>query len=379
MSTAPLSTSGRSAEEIDAARSAHYDLATEWVADTAYSIPGMSVRPDSCGNWYPYHVCDECGEPIFSESHCGLRRCPECWWEWVRETAKKIVTRIQAYRWAQADGLDRRLIHAMLSPEQKDDWTISRVDGMRSESYERAQEAGVTGGCALLHMWRTTDDLDGEFRAASEAGVADKKWKYLRETYGQGWRQATEVAPHVHQIATAPEFEPEQDGWVAKRVRTLDSMKSLSHPSSYEDVAGLAMYLLSHTAIADGEQALRWFGDVYPGGFNPEEELSAGALETIERMAAEAVEPDGADDGDDTEPFQDDEECEAGTEGCPGQRMPIWDVPSARRMNWWDELDRETERRMTAAVDWMMGDLDPPPCSTEQEARDRLARMADVG
>lgn len=295
----------------------------------------------------------------------------------MRETAKNIVVRIQAYRWAQDNGLDRRLIHGLFSPEQDENWTVSRVDGLRKESYERASDAGIAGGCALLHLWRTTDDLDEEFRAATAAGVADKKWKYIRENYGKGWRRAVEVSPHVHQIAVAPEFEPERDGWIAKRVRTLDAMKSLSHPSSYEDVAGLAMYLLSHTAVADGEQALRWFGDVYPGGFNPEEELSSGALETIERMAAEAVEPDDSGEDEDDEQLLDDPECEAGTAGCPGQPMPIWDVPSARRRNWWGDLDREIEKQLSVACEWMMGDLDPPPARSEQEARELLERLAE--
>jgi hypothetical protein len=375
---APLSDSARTAEEIDAAREIHQDLAIEWAAASSYTIPGMSARPDSCGNWYPYHVCDECGQPIFSESHCGLRKCPECWYQWIRDTAEKIVIRLQAYRWAQDDGLDRRLIHGLFSPEQDENWTVSRVDRIRKDSYEKADDAGITGGCALLHLWRTTDDLDEEFRAATAAGVADKKWKYIRETYGKGWRRAVEVSPHVHQIAVAPEFEPERDSWVAKRVRTLDSMKSLSHPSSYEDVAGLAMYLLSHTAIADGEQALRWFGDVYPGGFNPEEELSSGALDTIERMAAEAVEPDGEDEDDDVDQLPEELECEAGTEGCPGQPMPIWDVPSARRRNWWDDLDRGVEKKLSVACEWMMGDLDPPPARSEQEARELLEKMVEM-
>ena len=376
---AGLSTSDRSVEEIDAARAQHQQLACEWLADSAFTIPGMSARPDSCGNWYPYHVCDECGQPIFSESYCGLRKCPECWYQWVRDSAEKIVFKIQAYRWAQPDGLARRVIHAMFSPEQERNWTISRIQRMRKDSYGKAGEAGIAGGCALTHPWRTTDDLDEEFSAATAAGLDASKWKYLRETYGKGWRRATEVAPHMHHIALAPEFEPEPDGWVAKRVRTLEPMKSLTNPESYEDVAGLALYLLSHTGIADGEQALRWFGDLYPGGFNAEEELSSGALDTIERMAAEAVEPDDDGDDDDTDRLPEQLECEAGTEGCAGQPMPIWDVPSARRMNWWDNrLDRETEKRMSVACEWMMGDLDPPPARSEQEARDLLEKLVEM-
>lgn len=368
------STSSRSAEEIDEARAAHQDVATDWMAASKYTIPGMSARPDSCGNWYPREVCDTCGEPIFRESHCGLRRCPECWWTWVQETAIAIVTRIQAYRWVQEDGLDRRLIHGMFSPEQDDGWTVSRADRMRRESYDRASDAGVDGGCAMLHPWRTTDDLDEEFRAATAAGVDGKKWKYLRETYGRGWRQAAELAPHMHHIEIAPEFEPERDGWVAKRVRTLDSMKSLTHPASYEDLAGLAMYLLSHTGIADGEQAIRWFGDLYPGGFNPEEELSSGALRTIERKAEEAVLPDEDGDEDGEELVDVDDECEAGTEGCAGQPMLIWDVPAALRQNFFD-VDRETEDRLRACVEWMMGDFDPPPCRSKQSAEETLEEL----
>ena len=369
MSTAPLSgTGGRTPDEIDAARAAHQDLASDWLAPASYSIPGMSERPDGCGQWFPFEVCDECGEPVFSESHCGLRKCPECWMKWVRDTAESIVARVQAYRWAQDDGLDRRVVHAMFSPDSAEKWTISRVDSMRRESYERAADAGVSGGAALTHLWRTTDEFDREY--ATDQPYASK-WKYLRDTYGRAWRSKTEVSPHIHQIAAASEFEPEQDGWVAERIRTLSPMRSLSDGDSYRDLANLAIYLLTHTAVADGEQAIRWFGDLYPGGFDAEEELSSGALATIERKAAEAVEPDG-EDGESDEMLDLGDECEGGTEGCPGEPMPIWDVPGARRRNHWTDLDRETRNRMTAAVEWMMGDLDPPPCRSEQAAREML-------
>ena len=380
---APLASSGRSPEEIDAARAAHQELVSEWLADSSFSIPGMAARPNSCGKWYPYNVCDECGEPIFSESHCGLRRCPDCWFKWVRDTAENIVVKLQAYRWAQDAGLDRRLIHGMFSPQQEENWTISKIGSMRKDSYEKAKAAGIEGGCAMTHVWRTTDDLDEEFRAATEAGAAEKKWKYLRENYGKGWRRGVEVAPHMHQIAIAPEFEPERDdGWVARRVRSLAPLYSLSDPESYEDIAGLAMYLLSHTAIADGEQALRWFGAVYPGGFNAEEELSSGALDTIKRKAAEAVAPEGENPDELGEIPDPDEECAAGTEGCAGQPMPIWDVPAAQRMNWWEGIAPETRTRMRVAVEWMMGDLDPPPGmkhpGTEEQAREALEKMAEM-
>lgn len=376
MSTAPLATSDRSAEEIDEARALHQDLASDWVAGSSYAIPGMASRPDSCGQWFPFHVCDSCAKPIFSESYCGLRRCPECWFQWVQDTAEKIVYRLQCYRWAQADGLDRRLIHGVFSPAQSDDWTISRVDGMRRESYNRADEAGISGGCALTHLWRTTEEFDREFRELDPPGG---KWQYLRREYGRAWRTQTEVSPHVHQIAVAPEFEPEQDDWIARRIRTLAPMRSLSDSDSYTDLADLAIYLLTHTAIADGEQALRWFGSLYPGGFNPEEELSKGALDTIERMAAEAVgQNDGDSDDDEPEIPPEQRECDAGTEGCPGERMAVWDVPSARRTRWWEgELSREAETRLDVVVAWMMGDLDPPPVRTEQEARDLLHQMVE--
>lgn len=371
------SSSTRDPEEIDAARTAHRDLATSWVAGTAYSIPGMGERPDQCGVWKPYHVCDECGGPIFTESHCGLRRCPECWWDWVLETAEKIVTRLMAARWARDDGVDRRLIHAMFSPDQSDDWTIRETEDMMSESYDRADEAGVTGGVALKHMWRTDDDVDAAFEAASAAGLDAGKWSYLREERGKAWRTGTEVSPHVHQIDLASEFEPNRGDWTAKRIRTLEPMYSLSGDEAYEDVAGLAKYILTHTAIRSGEQAVRWFGDLYPGGFNPEEELSPGALETIERKSHEAVygEEEG-DDGDDEIAPEESPTCEAGTENCVGQPMEIWDVPAALRRDFFD-VDRETRDRLEACVEWMMGDLDPPPTRSEQAARETLDELVE--
>lgn len=369
--------SSRPDGEIDAARSAHQTLDPAWVAGTAYSIPGMAKRPPNCGVWRPYHACDECGKEIYSESHCGLRRCPECWWDWVLETAEKVVTRLMAARWARENGVERRLIHAMFSPDQSENWTIRETEDMMSDSYDRAAEAGVTGGVSLKHMWRTTDEIDSAFEAASEAGLDAGKWTYLRKERGKAWRTGVEVAPHVHQIALAPEFEPDRDGWTAKRIRTLAPMYSLSDDEAYDDLAGLAKYILTHTAIKDGEQAVRWFGDLYPGGFDPEEELSSGALETIRRKSHEAVygEEDG-DDGDDE--IVETDECEAGTEGCAGQPMAIWDVPAALRRDFFEDIDRETRNRLEAIIEWMMGDLDPPePPRSEQAAREWVDELVE--
>jgi hypothetical protein len=58
--------------------------------------------------------------------------------------------------------------------------------------------------------------------------------------------------------------------------------------------------------------------------------------------------------------------------------MPIWDVPSARRRNWWGgNLDREIEKKLSVACEWMMGDLDPPPARSEQEAQELLERLVE--
>lgn len=378
----PLDPSGsstaRDQDEIDEVRAAHHDLVDGYLAGTAYTIPGMNERPDGCGAYVPMHVCDECGEPIFTESQCGLRRCPECWWEWVLETAENIVFRLMAYRWAQESGLDRRLIHGMFS-RQRENWTIRETEAMMGDSYSEADDAGVSGGVGLKHMWRTKKSVDSAFQAATAAGLDGGKWRYLRDEYGDGWRSGVNVAPHVHQIAVAPEFEPEQGEWVADRIRTLEPMYSLSDREAYEDVAGLAKYLLTHTAIRDGEQAVRWFGDLYPGGFDVEEELSKGARDTIARLANEAVygvEDDDDDDDDELPADVDEIECLAGTEGCTGEPMQIWDAPAALRRDWFD-IDRATRKRIETCVAWMMGDLDPPPCMSESEARATLDRMVE--
>jgi uncharacterized Zn finger protein (UPF0148 family) len=360
--------------EIDEVRAAHQDVATAWLAGSAFTIPGMGERPESCGAWYPREVCDSCGEPIFRESHCGLRKCPKCWFEWVQDTAEEIVYRIQAYRWAQPDGVERRVVHAMFSPDQDHDgkWTIRETEDVRKDSYERATDAGVEGGAAILHPWRTTDATDELY---AEEQPYDSKWKWLREKWDKSWRSAVEVAPHAHQLVIAPEFEPdEEDEWVDKRVRTLAPMKSLTGSESYEDLAKAATYILTHAGVRDGSQAIRWFGSMYPGGFDAEEELSDGARATIRRKSEEAVR------GDDEEEFDEAveaDECEAGTEGCVGQPMAIWDVPSALRRDFFEDIDRETRNRMEACVEWMMGDLDPPPVYSEEEAREVLDELVE--
>lgn len=108
-----------------------------------------------------------------------------------------------------------------------------------------------------------------------------------------------------------------------------------------------------------------------------EEKLSSGALDTIERLAEQAVYGEKSDDDDDdTNEVQD--ECKAETEGCQGEPMPIWDVPIALRQDFFD-VSRETEKKLKVCVNWMMGDLDPPPIYSKSKAEELLDEMVEEG
>lgn len=370
------------------------DVETRYVAETSMALPGKGDPGTHCGEWFPKEFCDECGEPHLGVSNCEQRTCPNCWSAWTRRRAEKIARRLGAARQAEPDGIERRAVHVAVSPPEGEIETLADVGQGYRDAYGLAREKGVRGGVAIFHGFRVTERATSLYRSAVQAGdwspEADgKKWSFVRrrETRmergigdGEDWRSLTYWSPHWHVLGLSTDFEADdpdaQDGWVARNIRSLEAFKLHAEPA-YDDMVGAARYLLSHASFETGtsKDCVRWFGELATTKFSPEEEISEGALDVIERKAREAAEVS-------------DERGENGAENDPcgvcgaQSRSPIWDAGGALcDPGWCDRIGREQERRLQAAFEWAIGDRPPPPGMkhprTEEQADEVLQVLVE--
>lgn len=336
------------------------DIETAVYGEQDYTLPGMESRPSGCGDWYPREFCGECGEPQFAESRCQNRGCPECWHGWTRKRAEKITRRLGAARYVE-DGARKRAVHAVASPPEGSVKTKQQFYSALKEAYALAKRKGVRGGVCIPHGYRLTDEAKAEYRKADYEGGA---WKWVREESATHWRSLTYWSPHFHILGLAEdvgENKPhEQGGWVFERLRSLKRFQ-LHQEGGYDDMVAASRYLLSHATyeIDESKQVVRWFGALAPAAFSPEEEVSSGALDVIERMAKEVagsgLEPDEASEGQ-----LEEETCDR--ESCSGELHPIWDAGEAlMNESFCESIGPEQENRLRVAFEWAVGDLDPPP------------------
>lgn len=354
------------------------DLDIEYVAAGSMTLPGRGEKSESCGSWYPQEFCEECGEPHFGQSRCENRGCPDCWRAWSRRRAESITTRLGAGRYAASDDMDKRAVHTVASPPVGEIRTLMDVYQGFSDVYELAREKGVRGGVAIFHGYRVKEEARLVWKAEKEAERTDHGlWKWVRE-HSRDWRSLTYWSPHWHILGVARDIEADdpdaQDGWVFRRIRSLDEFK-LTGKAGYNDMVGASMYLLSHMAFEpdSGRDMVRWFGSLSTTKFSPDSELSEGTLSTIERYAAEAagVDPQAGEG----EKENDADVCER--DGCEGELRPIWAAGDALMDRaFCERIGRDQEKRLSAAFEWRIGERRPPPGmkspNTEEQAREVL-------
>lgn len=372
MSAATDVPSGAWPEEMDDIR---------FVADSAMTLPGKSRPGENCGEWYPQEFCDECGEPRFGESRCHNRGCPNCWFMWSRRRAEKIARRLGAARYVAEEGLDKRAVHGVISPPEGEIRTLKDVsDGFR-DAYQLAKDKGVRGGVVVFHGYRVKEKWRKIWaEETAEGDDGPKLWAWVRE-HDVDWREMVYWSPHYHILGLSREFEAddpdEQDGWVARRIRSLDSFK-LHDVAGYEDMVGAAMYLLSHATFESdtSKDCVRWFGELATTKFSPKEELSEGSFKVVKRKAAEAaaVAPES---GEEASGEGEREPCE----NCESESFsPIWEAGRALMdEGWCNRIGREQQRKLAAAFEWAIGERKPPPGlknpGTEEEAREAFAEI----
>jgi hypothetical protein len=252
------------------------------------------------------------------------------------------------------------------------------------EAYTLAREQGVRGGVAIFHGFRVTDEAKQEFAEVVESGQWEPDedgglWRWVR-ALDRDWRSVTYWSPHYHIIGLAASIEendPEsQDGWVFKRIRSLSPFY-LNQSEGYADMAQTAMYLLSHATFErdSASDCIRWFGELATTKFSPEKELHQGVLERIKEMAEAALQSGAESDCEDER-----DECrECGSSAFAS----IWDAPMALRdSEWCSRIERRKVKLLTAAFEWAIGEVVPPPGlkkpRSEDEAREVLLSLARV-
>lgn len=365
------------------------ELEFESYADSAMTIPGQGKPGENCETWQPFEFCDVCGEPQMGMSRCERRTCPNCYKMWDKERTIGGVQRLAKARYAEDDGIDRRMVHAVMSPPTADEWERERITSIQewydgySKAYSLAVEQGIRGGVVIGHGYRVQDSVKQKYRALDvDYGI----WRWIRQDLPKSWRSYTYWSPHYHVIGLCrdlAENKPaQQNGWAAVRLRALDKFTGLTDKNGVDDMVSAMRYPLSHGTFESGtsKDCVRWFGDLATTKFRPDEELSDGANDTINRVVDEVVgNPIEDDEGGGFGADQDEQEC--ANDGCDSTSFsPIFDAGAALQdRGWCKEIGREQQRRLQTAFDWMIGDIEPPPGlknpRTEAEAQETLEEM----
>lgn len=292
-------------------------------------LAGFWEADDSCESLKPVGFCEAGHVQLGGAEPCSSRTCPHHWYRWRKKAAANMVARLAAYRYTQ-ERRGRRLLHLVASPDQDQRWTVKRFWDHRAPSYEVAEEIGSRGGVAIPHPYGVSDHGNDLFETVTEYGDWEGesgKWRFLRDS-SESWEEMKpliDVHPHFHHLAAVEDFDTDAipDDWVVKNVRSLAPffLDPEAVPEyyrvgddgtirdgetvvqeSFEDMAKLSMYLLSHAAVQPEtgdlgmKQTVTYYGEV--NTINPEEALSAEDWEEIQRWAEEAVgvEPDLEDD-----------------------------------------------------------------------------------
>lgn len=359
------------------------DLETSVYGERDWTIPGQGDRPESCGSYYPRQFCDEAGHLEFGASQCQRRSCPQCDAAWSATRAAAVAERLGAYRHTLPDSLERRAVHATISPPPGSIQSKGDVERLKKKAYDLAKEHGVTGGVAVFHGFRITEEALEVAEAERDLGRHDYGvWKWVRE-HERHWRDLTYWSPHVHVIGVAPDFEAAEDradGYVVRNIRSLSAFR-IGEEDGYQDMIGATRYILSHATFDSSKsgQCVRWFGELAPAAFSPEGELTRTALrriqETVERLLGQS------DRGEDGAPAEDDERESCPCDGCEGELWSIFDAQDfLQREDWCEHVGAEAQHRVKTAFKWQIGELQPPPGlraphRTEQKAKDALDHL----
>jgi len=355
-------------------------------------LPGYWEADEECTKRKPTGFCESGHVQLGSAKPCSTRTCSLHWYQWRQRAAESLVARLAAYRYAQGDEWDRqrRLLHVISSPDQEQRWTVNRFWQERSESCDPVKEAGGRGGVVVPHPYRVSEagnELYYEWLA--KKGQDRGKWSVLRE-FTETWEEMQKmvtVAPHFHHLTAAEDIDGDVVAEIEDRTgRAVHNVRSLAPfyidedevprrvrhgrngadeivREGYEDMARLAMYLLSHAAVQPetGELSMRqtvtYWGEVHPSSFDPEEELTEAEWREIQERAAEAV-----GDAPEEESEEVGQQGRCSRDGCEEAVRPLSELPDRLAdpdHTWWDSLESEQQLELLGVYQWL-GDRPPP-------------------
>jgi hypothetical protein len=370
-------------DEIEVERHASQEeLEYESYAESSMTIPGQGEPGTNCQTWAPFEFCDECGEPKMGMNHCEKRVCPNCYRRWEHERTEGGVGRLGKARYAEDAGIDRRAVHAVMSPPPGEIRTLTQWYRAYKKAYELAQEQGIRGGVVIAHGFRVNDDVKQRYPTEYTGGI----WKWIREELPQNWRRNTYWSPHFHVLGLCRDMEAnhpsQQDGWNAVRIRSLKPFARTTDKEGMDSMISAFRYLLDHgTFETDSTRdCVRWFGSLSTRNFQPSEELSEGAESAIERLVDETLgqhQKDGDGDSQEIPWVPEPEQCD----NCGSTSFSsIFEAGGALLdQGWCERIGREQERRLRTAFEWAIGDNIPPPGlkdpQTEEEADEAFEEL----
>jgi len=234
-------------------------------------IPGKgeTTNPEgfnACGTVRFWQLCSadpshKGGKPRYN--HCDAPGCPECWPYWSRKETDRIAARVEGFLQARRDQADLdNLIPYLHRPSH---WYLSPPPGLVREAIVRSTDTGgiidllrkwgreqfpLEGGAVIFHPYRMKKGDD-----------EPERWRVVRDL--PDWQDHVYFSPHFHIIgygALFPDLEPEDRGpafFVESQGWRLWKVRDLPKP---EDVRKVASYLLSHTFVLAGKNAVSYWG-----------------------------------------------------------------------------------------------------------------------
>lgn len=322
-----------------------------------WRLPGKGESAPTCGEVSATSFCDEAGH-IHYESHlCGRRECPVCWnGQWAGPRTVSVVSRLAAARHSEPEGIQRRTIHAVVSPPEDSIQSIESVYLGRREALAIAKDHGIRGGVVIFHGYRPTQATKDRYE---DVGPGLPIWRWIRSNE-ERWKDQVYWSPHYHVVGLSVDTDPgdsnQDGGWVFKNIRSLEAYTGPRDREGTEDMVRVVRYLLSHATFPDVEnrQAVSWFGELHGTNFDPEEDISGGSWSVIERVTEEVV----GSEGEESERAEDRDVCPV--EGCEGGVHSIYHVRDFLETSG-HSLPRETRARLKVAYEWVSGFIEPPP------------------
>lgn len=235
----------------------------KWVAGiyenkSIFHLPGQAEQTNNkCGNWvHPLSCPNHAQQTLTNELHdrfvtqhsCHKPDCPVCYESWASRQATNTADRLfQAINLYRKEGYKietqrgyysiGRIDHIVFSPPQDLAKKLIQTSGgfrtLRTKAIDIMKTSGVVGGAVVFHPFRQNDSREPNFNTYMPEGV---------------WYES----PHFHIIGCGYIKKSNEvyacTGWTYKKMERR------------ETVQGTIKYTLTHCGIAEGFQALTYFG-----------------------------------------------------------------------------------------------------------------------